>query len=100
MGILGMRISSFIVSVAVLVLLLTGCSMGPSAGPRWSSEKAQAWAEQAGWLVGCNFTPSTASNQIEFWQEDTFDPETIERELGWAEGIGFNAIRVYLHYLV
>jgi hypothetical protein len=95
-----MQTSPFIVSVIVPILLFTGCSMGPSSGPRWSIKNAQTWAEQAGWLVGCNFTPSTAINQIEFWQEDTFDPETIDRELGWAEGIGFNAIRVYLHYLV
>ena len=31
------------------------------------------------------------------WQADTFDPVTIDRELGWAEGLGFNSIRVFLH---
>ena len=31
------------------------------------------------------------------WQADTFDPETIDRELGYAQGIGFNAVRVFLH---
>ena len=51
------------------------------------------------WLRGANFTPSTAINQLEFWQEETFDPETIDRELGWAEEIGFNCMRVYLHHL-
>ena len=53
-----------------------------------------------GWLVGCNFTPSTAGNQLEMWQADTFDPETIDRELGWAAGLGMNAVRVYLHDLL
>ncbi len=51
------------------------------------------------WLRGANFTPSTAINQLEFWQEETFDPETIDRELGWAESIGFNCMRVYLHHV-
>lgn len=51
------------------------------------------------WLRGANFTPSTAINQLEFWQEETFDPETIDRELGWAEEIGFNCMRVYLHHV-
>lgn len=66
----------------------------------WSKEKAHEWQREKGWLVGCNFTPSTAINQLEMWQEDTFDPETIDRELGWAEGLGFNSIRVYLHDLL
>ena len=34
------------------------------------------------------------------WQADTFDPARIDRELGWAEGIGMNTMRVFLHDLV
>jgi hypothetical protein len=49
--------------------------------------------------VGCNFIPSTAINQLEMWQEATFDPQTIARELGWAADIGLNTVRVYLHDL-
>ena len=68
--------------------------------PRWSKKKANAWYARQPWLVGCNFIPSTAINQLEMWQEDTFDPETIDRELGWASKIGFNTMRVYLHDLL
>jgi len=68
--------------------------------PRWSREKANAWYAEQPWLVGCNFIPSTAINQLEMWQAGTFDPETIDRELGWAEGLGFNTVRVYLHDLL
>jgi hypothetical protein len=50
--------------------------------------------------VGCNFTPSTAINQLEMWQKDSFDPTTIDRELGWAAACGMNAVRVYLHDLL
>lgn len=67
---------------------------------RWSSEKARAWQREIGWLVGCNYISSTAINQLEMWQADTFDPETIDRELGWAEDLGFNSVRVYLHHLL
>lgn len=95
-----MKRLTLVVPFIVFTLILISCLQRSSNGPRWSTDQAQTWAEQAGWLVGCNFTPNTAINSIEFWQEDTFDPETINRELGWAEGIGFNAIRVYLHYLV
>lgn len=52
------------------------------------------------WYFGANFIPSTAINQLEMWQEDTFDPETIDRELGFAEKIGMNLMRVFLHDLV
>ena len=67
---------------------------------RWGVERSQAWADCAGWLVGCNFTPSTASNQLELWQLDTFDPATIDRELGWAAALGMNSIRLFLHDLM
>jgi len=67
---------------------------------RWSQERAWEWYSGHRWLVGCNFTPSTAVNQLEMWQADTFDPVTIERELGWAGDLGFNTVRVYLHDLV
>lgn len=67
---------------------------------RWSEKKAAAWATQHGWLVGCNFVPHTAINQLEMWQPETFDPFLIDKELGWAEDLGFNTIRVFLHHLL
>ena len=72
----------------------------PEAAPaRWTADKAKEWYVRHPWLVGCNFIPSTAINQLEMWQADTFDIETIDRELGWAEDLGFNVVRVYLHDL-
>ena len=70
------------------------------AGERWSQEKAQAWGREMPWLVGCNFGPSSAINQLEMWQPETFDPTAIDRELGWAESLGFNSVRVFLHDLL
>lgn len=69
-------------------------------GKRWTRERAARWAFEQPWWVGCNFTPSTASNQLEMWQPETFDPETIARELQWAAKIGMNSVRVFLHDLV
>jgi hypothetical protein len=67
---------------------------------RWTTEQANTWYRQQPWIVGCTFIPSTAINQLEMWQSDTFDPQTIERELSWAAGLGFNTVRVYLHHLL
>lgn len=65
----------------------------------WTKAQAAAWYKKQGWLRGSNFTPSTAINQLEMWQAETFDPVTIDRELGWAAGIGLNCMRVYLHHV-
>lgn len=64
---------------------------------RWSAERANDWYKEQGWPTGANFVPSTASNQLEMWQAETFDPTTIDRELEWAKGIGFTVMRVFLH---
>lgn len=66
----------------------------------WSPEKAAKWYDAQGWISGCNYQPSTAINQIEMWQGPTFDPKTIEKELGWAAELGFNTMRVYLSSVV
>jgi len=67
---------------------------------QWTPERAREWYESMPWLVGCNFTPSTAINQLEMWQAETFDPDTIDRELGLAASIGMNTVRTYLHDLL
>ena len=69
------------------------------AGQRWPAGKANTWYKAHPWMSGANFIPSTAINQLEMWQAATFDPATIDRELGYAEGIGFNTMRVFLHSL-
>ena len=63
----------------------------------WSAKRANAWYDVITWPVGANFVPSSAINQLEMWQAETFDPETIDRELGWAASLGMNTMRVFLH---
>lgn len=93
----------------LILILLTGCLLGcgesqkekaPDPTGRWSQEKAWEWYDRQPWLIGVNFIPSTAINQLEFWQEDTFDPATIDRELAWSADLGMNLHRVFLHNLL
>ncbi len=93
-----MKRPSWSVALLSVVVGLT-CVAGAEAGERWSAAKANAWAKSTPWAVGSNFLPSTAINQLEMWQAETFDPATIDRELGWAEGLGFTSMRVFLHDL-
>ena len=71
-----------------------------TASARWTIEQANEWYARQPWLTGCNFIPSNAINQIEMWQAESFDPATIDRELGWAAELGFNTVRTFLHDLV
>ncbi|MEO0530234.1 MAG: cellulase family glycosylhydrolase [Planctomycetota bacterium] len=66
---------------------------------RWTEERVNAWYAEQPWPVGANFVPSTAINQLEMWQAESFDPDAIDRELGWAASIGMNSMRVFLHDL-
>lgn len=84
----------------VLLTLLIVSTCAWSQTERWSEEKANAWYEQQPWLVGSNYIPTNAINQLEMWQEATFDPVQIDKELGWAESMGMNTMRVFLHDLL
>jgi hypothetical protein len=68
-----------------------------AARERWSPEQAKAWYGQQGWLVGANYLPANAINQLEMWQADTFDPARIDLEFAWAQKMGMNTMRVFLH---
>ncbi len=71
-----------------------------SARARWSTQRAQEWYRTQPWPVGSNYIPTNAINQLEMWQTSTFDPKEIDLELGWAESIGMNTMRVFLHDLL
>lgn len=66
---------------------------------RWTADKANNWYDRQGWLVGANFLPSNAINELEMWQAPTFSPDLIDTELGWAQSLGMNTMRVFLHDL-
>lgn len=70
------------------------------ARDQWTPAQANSWYAKQPWLVGANYTPANAINQLEMWQPETFDPATIDKELAWAESIGMNTMRVFLHNLL
>ena len=67
---------------------------------RWTAERAREWYAAKPLLIGANFAPSSAINQIEMWSRDSWDPQAIARELKWAADIGMNSMRVFLHDIV
>ena len=66
----------------------------------WAKEKSFEWYKNNEWLVGCNYLPSNAINQLEMFQVETYDSTVNKRELSWAKELGFNSVRVYLHDLL
>ncbi|MGC1297317.1 MAG: cellulase family glycosylhydrolase [Alloacidobacterium sp.] len=82
------------------LLLLLQTLLAAGQDNRWSEDKANAWYARQPWLVGANFIPSDAINELEMWQPGTFDEAEIDKELGWAQGIGMNTIRVFLQDLL
>lgn len=84
----------------IFFLIFYFSKINVTSAQQWSVDKANNYNAQLPWLVGCNFLPSTAVNQIEMWQAATWDAETIDKELAMAASIGFNTVRVYLHDLL
>ena len=82
---------------AIFSVLLFALTLTSSAQrPRWSEHQANDWYAHQPWLVGANYIPSNAINELEMFQADTFDPVINDRELGYAESIGMNVMRVFL----
>ncbi|WEK38114.1 MAG: cellulase family glycosylhydrolase [Candidatus Pseudobacter hemicellulosilyticus] len=104
---------SWLLLIALVMIQATACNDAENKGNEqaakadsvtargiWTKEEANAWYARQPWLVGCNFIPSTAINQLEMFQAATFDTATISKELGWAASIGMNTVRVYLQDLL
>ena len=95
------------INTCLMLLLLVPAVVAPPQAPvqsivagRWSEKQANDWYRKQPWLVGANYIPATAINALEMWQAETFDLPTIDKELGWAEGLGMNTMRVFLHDLL
>lgn len=91
--------------MTVRALILAAVAAAAIAGsaearPLWTKAEAHTWYDRQPWMVGTNYNPASAINEIEMWHPDTFSPEDIDRELGWAAKIGMNTKRVFLHNLL
>lgn len=84
----------------ITLLLLSLCAPTLAQQTRWTEQQAKAWYARQPWLVGSNYTPANAINELEMWQAESFDPTTIDKELGWAESLGMKTMRVFLHDLL
>jgi Cellulase (glycosyl hydrolase family 5) len=91
------RLRSVVVFLSGLLVLAAAMQ---AQSRLWTETEANSWYQQQPWLVGSNFIPSNAINQLEMWQAATFDPQEIDKELGWGEGLGMNTMRVFLHDLL
>jgi GH35 family endo-1,4-beta-xylanase len=87
-------------AVLIVSILFAASTSLLAQASRWTEEKARTWYEQQPWLVGSNYIPMDAINQLEMWQASAFNPTQIDKELGWAEDMGMNTMRVFLHDLV
>ncbi len=94
------KTSSRTMLAVAMALLLPIIALAADVPGRWPAEKANQWYAARSWLVGCNFLPSTAVNDVEMWRKESFDAKTIDRELGWAQDLGFNTVRVFLNFVV
>jgi hypothetical protein len=85
--------------LVMMVLSLHAATAASWAADRWTEARANEWYARQGFLVGANFVPASAINELEMWQAGTFDAARIDLELGWAAAIGMNTMRVFLHDL-
>ena len=97
-----MKLTKFVMSAACVLAMSACCNQAKQEAPaqRWSEEKANEWYAQLPWLAGADYINADAINQIEMWSADTYNHDQIDKELGMAEGIGFNTLRVYLSSVV
>lgn len=75
---------------------LAGSGIAQAPGQRWTAKHANEWYDRQPWLVGANYVPSDAINELEMFQDATFNARLNDKELGLAEGIGMNTVRVFL----
>ena len=85
--------------IAVILCCFTLSAKKP-VNTQWTPEQARAWWAETEWPVGCCYVPTYAINQFEMWQEDTFNPEILEKEMALCEELGFNMVRIYLHEML
>ena len=77
-------------------LLWPGMASLAQQPARWTEARANAWYDRQPWLVGADFVPSDAINELEMFQAATYNPALNDKELGMGESIGMNTMRVFL----
>src|SRR2546423_10739968 len=70
------------------------------AQERWPEKAAADWYAKQPWLVGSDYIPATAINELEMWQADTFHPRRIDLQSGRARAIRPNTMRAFFPALL
>jgi len=86
---------SLLCSLSLAVSISAASPQSVAQTDRWPAQKANEWYKQQPWLVGADYIPSNAINELEMFQAATFDPAINDKELGMAESIGMNTVRVF-----
>ena len=86
-------LDTLVFSFTIIAFAAHAVSQAPQ---RWTADRANQWYAQQAWLVGANYIPSDAINELEMFQAATFNPALNDKELGLAESIGMNTARVFL----
>ena len=82
------------VVLAMILLTACGCATEREQGKLRTAQNTHDYS----WVRGANYVPTYAGTDVGIWHR--FDPEVIDRELGYAEQIGLNSVRVFLQYHV
>lgn len=93
------KMSNFVAKMIAglsMLALSTAAVRGQTVPERWSEAQANAWYDRQPWLVGADYVPSDAINELEMFQAATFNPALNDKELAMAESIGMNTMRVFL----
>jgi len=86
-----LSVSKFVVFVVFLGLFSD--AVGDAAAAEGQKKRKQTnWSQ----VRGANYIASYARNAAEVWSK--FDPEILDRELGYAQSLGLNSVRVWLDY--
>jgi len=67
---------------------------------QWTPAEANDWYVRQPWIAGSNYSQSNTLNQFDMWQQTYFDADRIDLEFKWAEDLGMNTMRVFLHDLL
>jgi hypothetical protein len=79
--------------VAAACLLATQLVAGTPAVPPATA----LFKDDLKWVRGVNYVPSTAHNDMGIWLD--YNATLVKEELGYAGASGFNAVRIFLHWL-
>lgn len=69
---------------------------------RWTKEEAWSWYDARPWIRGCNYLSADSANYVDQWQSLGFEERfrTTEEEFALMQETGYNAIRVFLEFIV